>query len=207
MEEIKKAGGIGCFEKGDEGEIFSSELSSYYKDADDHRTSKCYSSELSSVGPKYDGEHFQCDYDFKSIGIEDSRRNDQSRRDSFRHPDHLEDHRSSTHREKYSREYHDRSSERHRSRDRSYERNSSRKERENENLSRSKHNKVKRSSSSRSYYNDRSYLVSDTNERITHGSNTPSHEPNAFEDRYDPSQSHDWYEYDIVNGNKDIPPE
>ncbi|KAK3197926.1 hypothetical protein Dsin_021341 [Dipteronia sinensis] len=214
MDEIKQAGGIGCFEKGDEeGGMFSSELSSHDLDADDHRKINSDSFEATRAidGPNYNRKQSWYDYDFKSTSVEDALPRDrkQSRQSLHGNREHLEVHRSRIDGEKHGGEYYSSSSERRKSHDQSHERSNHQRGREDVELTRTKHDETKRPSSSRSNYRDyrSSYSVSNSSQKTRRNRSTDSHVPNAFEDRYDPSESHDWYEDDVVNGDNYVRPE
>lgn len=190
MEEIKDAGGIGCFEKGDQGcRTLPSKTPAHNvcMDADDGRTS-------------------DSDCDIKSTSIKDSltRDRERSRQGHVQHG-HLQE-RSNMDREKHG-NYYSRSTEKHRSRDRSHER-SSRRERDME-LTGTRHRGVERQSSGSSKYCDYRpyYSMSNSHRRCGHNDHTTdSLVQNAFEDRYDPSESHNLDE-DVSDGGKYIKPE
>ncbi|KAL5835175.1 hypothetical protein ACOSQ4_014672 [Xanthoceras sorbifolium] len=210
MEEIKQAGGIGCFEKVDEeGGMLSSDQSAHDLGADDHRKSVSDSFEATRDGSNYNKKQSWYDYDFKSVEDALPRDHKQSRRGRHGHREHVEDHRSSIDGEKHGREYYSSSAEIRRSHDQSHEQSNHCREREDAELTRTRHNEIKRPSSSRSNYRDyrSSYSLSTSHKRNRHDRNSDPHVPNAFEDRYDPSASHDLYGDDIVNGNNYVRPE
>ena len=187
--------------------MLSSELSAHDLDADDHRkiNSDSFEATRARDGPNYNRKQSWYDYDFKSTSVEDALPRDrkQSRQSLHGNCEHLEVHRSSIDGEKHGGENYSSSSERRRSHDKSHLRSNHHRGREDVELTRTKHDETKRPSSSRSNYRDyrSSYSVSNSRQKTRRDHSTDPHIPNAFEDRYDPSESHDWYEDDVVNGN------
>ncbi|KAB1994797.1 hypothetical protein ES319_D13G121900v1 [Gossypium barbadense] len=223
-EEIKKAGGIGCFVKGAEEERrLSSESPVPYDhavNAGEHRKGTTDISEAVSGSPNHYGRRSHNDQHSRSSRFENYSRNnfEQSRR----HRD-LEDQRRRIGEEKH-REDHSRTS-RHRSHGGSDGRRSHRRERDDVEPTRATHYE-RGSRSSISKYRDykSSYSVSnssddshekkndlkldsrDQNRRSSYENQTSgSRAQNGFDDRYNPLESEDMY--DDVLGGKYVRPD
>ncbi|KAK8621224.1 hypothetical protein V6N13_067665 [Hibiscus sabdariffa] len=216
-EEIKKAGGIGCFVKGAEEEKISSEPPVTYDHAavdDEHRkrTSDIYEAVRGS--PNHYRRSSHNDQHSRSSRFEDYSRNDfeQSRRHEHRD---LEDHRKRIGKEKHREDYYG-NSNRLRSHGGSDERRNHRRERDVE--SRATHYE-RGTRSSISKYKDykSSYSVSNSSDDFhlkkddpklesrdrsrrssyeNHSSGSRAHD--GFDDRYNPLESEDVYDDDVL---------
>ncbi|GAV69731.1 zf-U11-48K domain-containing protein [Cephalotus follicularis] len=219
MEEIKQAGGIGSFVKGaEERGILPSESLAVHDITTNFQLNKSYSDSLDAVNS--DNCRKQSQYNnnnnITSTTWEDSSSNDYGRQSQSlqgRH-EHLEYSRRED-RGKHGGEYRSEILERHRSHGRSHERSNGRRERSDAEFTRNRHHDLKRQSSSMSNHrDDRVFLpvsknVNDSivrkgsqnlelknrHQRKTYG-NHHSDTQNTFDDRYDPSESHDMYEDD-----------
>ncbi|KAJ6697305.1 hypothetical protein OIU85_003654 [Salix viminalis] len=171
MEEIKLAGGIGRFEKGTEEEEMSSKPPS--------------APEVTDLFRQY---------------------YEQQGRSNHGHHEKLEYQRSAK-QDRHGREY-SRSPERYRSRSRSHERSSHQRGRDDAKLTRSKDHEKRLSSKSYVDYKSLSSGLESAdgmqrddqklNTYGNHGSNSVAQ--NAFDDRYDPTESHDMHEDDVYTG-------
>ncbi|KAG4165965.1 hypothetical protein ERO13_A13G102800v2 [Gossypium hirsutum] len=223
-EEIKKAGGIGCFVKGaDEERLLSSESPVPYDhavNAGEHRKSTSDISEAVSGSPDHYGRRSHNDQHSRSSRFENYSLNnfEQSRR----HCD-LEDQRRRIGEEKH-REDHSRTS-RHRSHGGSDRRRSHRRERDDvestratlyERGSRSSISKLRDykssysvSNSSDDFHEKKNYLKLDSrdqNRRSSYENQTSgSSAQNGFDDRYNPLESEDMF--DDVLGGKYVRPD
>lgn len=206
MEQIKEAGGIGCFEKGDQGcRTLPSKTPAHdvCMGVDDGRTSDSDLFQAARGSPNYYRKQSHHDRDIKSASIKDSLTRDceRSRQGHVQHR-HLQE-QSSMDREKHS-DYYSRSTGRHRSRERS-----NRRELDME-LTGTGHRGVERQSSGCSKYCDYRpyYSMSNSHRRRRHNDHSiDSLVQNAFEDRYDPSESHNMDEDNVSAGGKYINPE
>ncbi|KAG8472845.1 hypothetical protein CXB51_034757 [Gossypium anomalum] len=223
-EEIKKAGGIGCFVKGAEEErLLSSESPVPYDhavNAGEHRKGTSDISEAVSGSPNHYGRRSHNDQHSRSSRFENYSRNDFEK--SRRHRD-LEDQRRRIGEEKH-REDHSRTS-RHRSHGGSDGRRSHRRERDDVEPTRATHyERGSRSSISKHRDYKSSYSVSnssddfhekkndlkldsrDQNRRSSYENQTSgSSAQNGFDDRYNPLEFEDMY--DDVLGGKYVRPD
>ncbi|XVF30933.1 hypothetical protein REPUB_Repub16aG0102000 [Reevesia pubescens] len=227
-EEIKKAGGIGCFVKGAEEEgLLPSESPATYDravDADEHREGTRDISKAARGSPNYYRRISHDDQQTKSTRFEESSQNDFEQSRWHEHHDLLEDPRGSN-REKRREEHHSGTSKRHRSHGQSDEQRSHRRERDDVESTRAYFESGRRSSISK-YKDHKSYSVSnssddfrlrkddrkldsrDRNRRSSYENHTSGPKAqNGFDDRYNPSESDDMYEDDIFLGGKSVKPE
>ncbi|XWS58461.1 hypothetical protein CRYUN_Cryun08bG0035800 [Craigia yunnanensis] len=229
-EEIKKAGGIGCFVKGAEEEGFlpSDSPVTYDRavDADEHRKGTSDISEAARGSPNHYRRRSHYDQHSRSTKFEDSSRSDFEQSRWYEHHDH-EDPRRSINKEKHREEYHSGISKRHRSHGLSDERRSHRRERDDAESTRATHYESGRRSSISKYKDYKSsYSVSnssddfrvrndgqkldtrDSNRRSSYENHTSgTGAQNGFDDRYNPSESDDMYEDDVFVGGKYVRPE
>ncbi|XVF57012.1 hypothetical protein PTKIN_Ptkin06aG0168400 [Pterospermum kingtungense] len=228
-EEIKRAGGIGCFVKGAVEEGFlPSDLAVTYdrSEADEHRKGTSNILEAAGDSPRNYRRRSHYDKHTRSKNFEDSSQNDFEQSRWYEHHD-LEDPRRSTCKEKHREEYHSGSSKRHRSHGMSDERRSHRREPDDAESTRATHYESRRRSSSSKYKDYKSsYSVSnssdnfrvrkddkklDTRDRYRRSSyeyhTSGSNAQNGFEDRYNPSKSDDMYEDGVFEGDKYFRPE
>lgn len=211
MEEIKDAGGIGCFEKGDQGcRTLPSKTPAHdvCMDFDDGRTIDSDLFEAVRGSRNYYRKQSDHDRDIKSTSIRDSltRNPERSRHGHVQHG-HLQE-QGNLDREKHG-DYYSRSTDKHRSRDRSHERSNHRREQDRE-LTGTRHRGVERQSSGSSKYCDYRpyYSASNSHRRRRHNDrNTDSLVQNAFEDRYDPLESHNIDEDNVSDGGNYVKPE
>ncbi|GLT87352.1 hypothetical protein SLE2022_054400 [Rubroshorea leprosula] len=208
-EEIKNAGGIGCFVKQAEvgGIAPLPTAHSPHVDIDDQRKSTDDITESERGSLDHYGKRSRRNNEIRSVRSEDAsgKDNEQSRWSKHEDHDHCKDPRSSD--MKRRSEGYPGSSKRHRNHGVSDERISHRKERDNSESSRSKYYKNRRSSSSmskhqahRSSYSmsnpsdevhrrkfDLDFGIKDRNHRSLYGNFTSDlEEPKGFGDRYDP---------------------
>ncbi|KAF6136729.1 hypothetical protein GIB67_021736 [Kingdonia uniflora] len=203
MEEIKQAGGIGCFVKGsfESGTVLHGSVS-VNTDVQIERASRDYRKEppmsYSNMVLKREGSP-----------VKDSIKNSHYKqmRDSYSRHEPLEDHRRSR-KEKHDREYRSKSPESSRSNEGSHGRHGHRGERDELEVTRTKYEKNYSASSHRSNYRDSrsssSLSVSsrglrerskDRHKGRTHGTHrSDSAKQDTFEDRYDPSRSESYQE-------------
>ncbi|OMO87846.1 hypothetical protein COLO4_20542 [Corchorus olitorius] len=217
-EEIKKAGGIGCFVKGpeEEGSLPSESPVTYERalDAGEHRKGTSNISEAARGSPDHNRRRSHYDQ-HRSTRFEDSSSNDfEQSRWHDRH-DLLEDSRRSISKERHREEYDSRASKRHRGSEQSDERRSHRKERDDAESNRAKHYESGRRSSTSKYKDYKSsYSVSDSsadfrlrkddlkldsrdrNRRDSYKNTSGSWAQDGFDDRYNPSESDDMNEDD-----------
>ncbi|KAK8651084.1 hypothetical protein V6N13_140699 [Hibiscus sabdariffa] len=217
-EEIKKAGGIGCFVKGAEEEKISSEPPVTYDhaaDDDEHRkrTSDIYEAVRGS--PNHYRRSSHNDQHSRSSRFEDYSRNDfeQSRRHEHRD---LEDHRKKIGKEKHREDYY-RNSKRLRSHGGSDERRNHRRERDDVESRATHYERGTRSSISKYKEYKSSYSVSNSSDDFhlkkddlklesrdrsrrssyeNHTSGSRAHD--GFDDRYNPLESEDMYDDDVL---------
>lgn len=206
MDEIKQAGGIGCFEKGTGGGAFASE-SHYASDVtmDVAKPTKInYGSPAAGSGPNHFKkqsqsnysttalkESFGKDYEEPSRGFQDNHGFQEDQRSVSRH--------------KRKREYYSKSPEKRKSRGQSYEQTRHQRERNDLEVIGTKHRDIKRQSSSMSKHQrstssvGNSHLSSKVKDWDTY-KNYDSKK--SFEDRYVPSKYHGISEDDVsINSN------
>lgn len=210
MEQIKQAGGIGCFENGNQGcGTLPSKTPAHNvcMGVDDGRTSDNDLFEAVRSSPNYYQKQSHHDRDIKSASTKDSLTRDceRSRRGHVQHG-HLRE-QSNVGREKHG-DYYSRSTEKHRSRDLSHERSNQR-ELDMELTATGRRGVERQSLGSSKYCDYRSYYsTSNSHRRRRHKDHsTDSLVRNAFEDRYDPSESHNRDEDNVSDGGKYIKPE
>uniref|UniRef100_A0A6N2KIK9 CHHC U11-48K-type domain-containing protein n=1 Tax=Salix viminalis TaxID=40686 RepID=A0A6N2KIK9_SALVM len=204
MEEIKLAGGIGRFEKGTEEEEMSSKPPSAPEvTVNELRKVNSHSSELNH----YQKESYP-DHNSRSKTSKDLLRQyyEQQGRSNHGYHEKLEYQRSAK-QDRHGREY-SRSPERYRSLSRSHERSSHQRGRDDAKLTRSKDHEKRLSSKSYVDYKSLSSGLESAdgmqrdyqklNTYGNHGSNSVAQ--NAFDDRYDPTESHDMHEDDVYTG-------
>ncbi|POO02976.1 U11/U12 small nuclear ribonucleoprotein 48 kDa protein [Trema orientale] len=205
MDEIKQAGGIGCFEKGTGVEDVLPSKPPYASDMTVHVDMpkiRNYVSSTAGDSPNYHRKQLHSDYTSQATTSKGHLDKDyeQSRRDFYGYHESVED-QTGVSRDKRDREYYSRSPRQVRSSERP------RKLREHEmEVTGSKHHETKHSSSRMSKYRDNrsSTSASDTYSRSKSRDRrhrdkyeNRSSEPllrNTFSDRYDPSESHEIYE-------------
>lgn len=224
-EEIKKAGGIGCFVKGaEEDEFLLSDLPVTYDhsvEADGHRKGTGNISEAARGSPSHYGRRSHYDKHTRSKKFDDSSGNEFEQSRWYENHD-LEDPRRSISKEKHREEYHSGSSKRHRSHGMSDERRSHKRERDDAESTRATHYESGRRSSSSKYKDykssycvpnssddfrvrkdDKKLDARDRNRRNSYENHSSgSRTKNGFEDRYDPSKSDDIYEDDVSIDDK-----
>ncbi|KAJ6422671.1 hypothetical protein OIU84_027604 [Salix udensis] len=205
MEEIKLAGGIGRFEKGTEEEEMSSKPPSAPEvTVNEQRKVNSHSSELNH----YQKESFP-DHNSRSKTSKDLLHQyyEHQGRSNHGHHEKLE-YRRSADQDRHGREYSSRSPERYRSLARSHERSGHQRGRDDAKLTRSKDHEKRLSSKSYVDYKSLSSGLESAdgmqrddqklNAYGNHGSNSVAQ--NAFDDRYDPTESHDMHEDDVYTG-------
>ncbi|KAG5224177.1 U11/U12 small nuclear ribonucleoprotein [Salix suchowensis] len=203
MEEIKLAGGIGRFEKGTEEEEQSSKPPSAPEvTVNELRKVNSHSSESNH----YHKESYP-DHNSRSKTSKDLLRQYYEQQGRSNHGQHekLEYQRSAN---QDSRREYRRSQERYRSRARSHERSGHQRGRDDAKLTRSKDHEKRLSSKSYVDYKSLSSGLESAdgmqrddqklNAYGNHGSNSVAQ--NAFDDRYDPTESHDMHEDDVYTG-------
>lgn len=185
MDEIKLAGGIGCFVKGDVGVADPSNPATNSHtnntmDINDRRRNSYDSFEATRDNAHYYRKESHHDHDNRYRKSEDSlpRDYEQSTCGSHGHREYVEDRRNDVDREK--RRSHD-------------QRSNHRRSQEDVDIDR------RPTSSNKSSYHDyRSHSVSRSHRRnMRHSSCVESLVQNAFGDRYDPSKSHDMCDDDV----------
>ena len=204
MEEIKLAGGIGRFEKGTEEEEMSSKPPSAPEvTVNELRKVNSHSSESNH----YHKESYP-DHNSRSKASKDLLRQyyEQQGRSNHGHHEKLEYQRSAN-QDRHGRVY-SRSPERYRSRAQSHERSGHQRGRDDAKLTRSKDHEKRFSSKSYVDYKSLSSGLESAdgmqrddqklNAYGNHGSNSVA--LNAFDDRYDPTESHDMHEDDVYTG-------
>lgn len=199
MDEIKQAGGIGCFEKRTEEGAFPSEphfASDFAMDVD-RPTKSNYGSSAAGSGPNQFKKQLHSDYSIQSASLKESLGKDyeEPRKALHGNREFQEDQRGVS-RHKRDREYYSRSPEKHQSHGRSHARTRYQNDLD---VIGTKHHEMKRQSSSFSKHHDNRSASSVSN---THQSSkfkdkdayknfsSKSLPRNTFEDRYDPSKSH-----------------
>ncbi|XP_057962841.1 U11/U12 small nuclear ribonucleoprotein 48 kDa protein [Malania oleifera] len=223
MEEIKQAGGIGCFVKGaDKGAMFPSEqifAHDVTTNADELKKSGYHPSEA-SMGQHHDhSRRSHSDYHFKPTRFGDAspKDYDKEKRNTHGHDGHLENRRTS--KDRCGGEYYSRSAEKHRNHGRLHEWNGYQREQDDMKVSRTKHHEISRTSTE--FHDSRSYSptysvsnstvrkdsgrseIKDRRRRNTYRSDrSDSVIRSPFDDRYDPSESRDMYDDDISSGRK-----
>ncbi|XP_065852588.1 U11/U12 small nuclear ribonucleoprotein 48 kDa protein [Euphorbia lathyris] len=208
-EEIKQAGGIGCFEKGAKEEEISSETP-FFSDVtrdDELGNSSRKSSEATRARPNYQ-KQLQSD----STTSKNAATHDYDEQ-GWGHRRHQLEYQSSS-RDRHVRDNYSGSPERHRSRGSSHDQKSHRGKHDAESTGARHHER--KSSSKSNYQHDKSYYsVNSTGQkdenldgrhrdlRNLHGKhNLKIQKNNAFEDRYDPAESHESYGNDVDTVNK-----
>ncbi|XVE90069.1 hypothetical protein DITRI_Ditri20bG0047400 [Diplodiscus trichospermus] len=227
-EEIKKAGGIGCFVKGAEEEgLLPSESPVTYDrtmDADERRKGSSDISEAAKGSPSHYRRRSHYDQHSRSTRFEDYSQNDFEQSRWHEHRD-IEDPRRSIGKEKLIEENHSGTSKRRRSHGRSDEGRSYRRERDDAESTRATHYESG-SRSGISRYKDYKSSVSNSwddfsgrkddqkldsrhkNRRSSYEYHTSaSRAQNRFDDRYNPAESDDLNEDDIFVGGKYLKPE
>lgn len=214
MEEIKQAGGIGCFVKGtEEGEMFTPELPSGHDvtaSIDEPRKS----------GYAVNRKQSHSDYNSRFTSYKDTYSKDDEQLGRGLHGRHEYGGQRSVSRDKCDREYYSKSPERYRSHGQLHERRSHRREQDDLEVTRTMRHEIKQPSSGISKYHDArssssvSNSVKDSrkdeqkskvkdrqrsNSYINHSSDFLVQ--NAFVDRYDPSESHGMYKDDVSAGS------
>lgn len=204
MEEIKQAGGIGCFEQATEGQgSFPFELPSApdFTTDDDNPTKRNNDSKGDS--PSRSRKQSDSRYAIHSTTSRHASAKDQEklRRSLHGHREYLEERRSVS-RNRCDWEDYSRSTERSRSRGWSH----GQREQDHLEVTNTKHHESNRSSkyhdtrsSSLSNSHQKSKVIRDKKTCENHSSN--SLKQNAFDDRYDPLESHDRYKEDLSNKN------
>lgn len=198
MEEIKQAGGIGCFEKGAPIEVHSNEVPSSDAIPANGTFELCYETEGHPVYPQ---RRLRTNHEVTSTSNvnEDTYSEHGKSRGRYSH----EDQRKSTGAYKHDRHYYSRSPERS-AQSLPHRYTSHRIEREDAELTRKKNQEIKSSYSGRSNQGkDRSSSRSDVGgndwnrdsrdrrQRETHGRHNSDFPLHGFEDRYDPSKTDD----------------
>ncbi|KAE8713280.1 Detected protein of unknown function [Hibiscus syriacus] len=226
-EEIKKAGGIGCFVKGAEEEkLLSSESPvTYGRAADDAELRKGTSdiSEAVRGSPNHYRRRSHMEQHSRSSRFEDYPRNDLEQPRRHEHRD-LDDQRKRTGKEKHTEDNYG-NSKRHRSHGGSDERRSRRREHDDVESTRATHYERGSRSNTSKYKDYKSYSVSNSlddfplrkddlklgsrernrrNSYENHTSGSRGH--NGFDDRYNPLESEDMYDDDVL-GDKCVRPE
>ncbi|KDP23770.1 hypothetical protein JCGZ_23603 [Jatropha curcas] len=225
MEEIKQAGGIGCFEKEAEEERMShkpSSASNIDMDVDEFREGnrKSKSSEAIIATSKYYEKQSQPDHSLRSIKAKDTSPQYYARqeRSHDRYREHVEYQRN-TCQGRHVRDYYSESPERHRSHGLLHEQSSRQTEQDDSEVT-NKHCD-KRSSSKSSYQNKSSQYLShsannsgrqkddekldvmDRHLRSSYENHSSKFlAKNAFEDRYDPAVSNDTNQDDVYANKK-----
>ncbi|KAH8480911.1 hypothetical protein H0E87_030972 [Populus deltoides] len=214
MEEIKLAGGIGRFEKGTEEEEMSpNPPSAPDVTVNELRKVNSHSSEATRTTSNHYQKESYPDHNSRSKTSKDVLPQDyeQQGRSNHGHHEKLE-YRRSANQDRHGREY-SRSPERYRSHVRSHEQSGHQRGRDETKLTRSKDHEKR--SSSKSYHDykslnsglesadgmqrdDRKLDVRDRHLRNAYGNRgSNSVARNAFEDRYDPTESYDMHEDDV----------
>lgn len=221
MAEIKKAGGIGCFVQGTEdGGMFLSESPS----AHDITTSvdePIGSSYAGNEGSQYNNRtQSHSDYIKRSNSFKDASPKDYEQPRRSLHEHHVNvDQRIVSH-SKHDRDNYSRSPERYKSRGRSYVRSSHLLEQDDLEVTRiqhpssgmSRYDNSRSSSSVSNSVNDISVRKDEQKSKVEHRRRRNRYEnvssdflgQNAFEDRYNPSESLDMYEDDLSTGIKHV---
>lgn len=226
MVEIKKAGGIGCFVKGTEdGGMFLSESPS----AQDITTSvdePIGSSYAGNGGSQYNNRtHSHSDYIKRSKSFKDASPKDYEQPRRSLHEHHVNVDQRMVSQSKNDRGNYSRSPERYKSRGRSHVRSSHLLEHDDLEVTRIQHREIRQPSSGMSRYdnsrssssvsnsvNDISVRKGEQKSKVEHRRPRNRYETvssdflgqNAFEDRYNPSESLDMYEDDLSTGVKGV---
>lgn len=218
MEEIKQAGGIGCFVKGAEGgEVFKSQQFSAHEESGYPDKTKRIArdpSEASSGLTHGYREQSHSNVSGRSSKFDSSSR-DYDRRSQGSHG--YDEHRSIS-RDRRSVAYHSRSPDRYSGHGWSHEHSSRQREQNDGEAIPSKHHKnnwVPSSSSPSSSVSDliviksnRKLEIKDRRQRDMYGGHiSDSVIHNSFEDRYDPSKSYDVVEDDVNYGSEYVRPD
>lgn len=214
MDEIKLAGGIGCFEKGIVTEETPLSKPPYASETtSDVDMSKKRNYDLSAAGysPDRHRKQSRSDHGSHATTLKGHTQKDyeQPRRDLYGDCEPVEDERS-IRRDKRHREYYSRSPRDDRFVDRTHHR---REQNDMEGSGTKRHESKHSSSRTSKYYENRSstsvltsehkFKSKDRRHRDTYENR--SSEPfsqNTFEDRYDPSESHDTYKDDVSTNSK-----
>lgn len=216
MEEIKLAGGIGCFEKGAEDAGFlQSEVPAADFSLPGNSTKASGRNQYSEKTHRPDKEYRDFeddasrDYDQRKRGSHSNHghRDDQKKHGPHSNHGHWDDQRKSSSRHRSDRVYYSRSPERSRSYSQSHRQHSHRMERDDVDQSRSKHQGElsPRKSKKSKYYDDESDSASNSRDKdnMMRRDKDRRHRnlysdrysgynmQNAIVDRYDPSESHD----------------
>ncbi|XP_008218377.1 PREDICTED: U11/U12 small nuclear ribonucleoprotein 48 kDa protein isoform X1 [Prunus mume] len=214
MEEIKQAGGIGCFEKGTEGEgSFPFELPSAPEITTDAEKPTKSNYDSAGCSPSHSRKQSHSSYyaiDSATSKDASAKGSKKLRRSLQGHHHYLEDHRSDS-RDRHDMVKHSRSPESRRNPGWAHGQIRHHRERDDLEVRKTKHREISWSSSSISKYRDnRSSSQSNSSEnskvrrdRYTyenHSSNSVVQ--NTFEDRYDPLISRDIYEEDLSTNRK-----
>lgn len=219
MEEIKAAGGFGCSldEAEESGKVTPEPIPVHGISADNLMEKGVNnSSEVSSEYPPSDRKPLLSHKNIRSSRIKDESPEDfkQYIRDSLRHHDVVEDQNSD--RNKHDREYYSRIPEKQRNNGRSRQQGGAQGQRDETEVcrkysSRSPERNYSRSHDRTSHRQDRVDQLSEDKARRrrttdrSHRSDSVSH--HEFEDRYDPSESHDMYKDDLYFGSKYVRPD
>ncbi|CAK7341293.1 unnamed protein product [Dovyalis caffra] len=217
MEEIKQAGGIGRFEKGtEEEEMSANPPSAPDVTVNELRKVNSNSSEATRTTSNHYQKESHSDRNFRSKTSKDvlPQDYDQQGRSSYGHHEKVE-YRRSANQDRHGREY-SRSPEGNKSHARLHVQSGHQRGRDEAKLTRSKdHEKRSSSKSYRDYkssysglesadslqMDDRKSDVRDRHPRNSYGNHgSTSMARNAFEDRYDPKESHDVHEDDVYTG-------
>jgi U11/U12 small nuclear ribonucleoprotein SNRNP48 len=215
MEEIKQAGGIGCFVKGTEDRgMFPSESPSAHDSSTITVDEPRESDYAATRGSQYnDRTQSHSDYSKSSKSWKDA----SSLKDYEQPSGSLNEHHEyvdlrSFSRDTRDRENYSRSSGRYDSHGRSHVRSCHRREREDLEVTNTRHHEIKQpssvmlknhysrsSSSASNSVNDSSAKKDEQNSKVENRRrrNTYENHRNAFDDRYIPSESHDMYEDDL----------
>ncbi|KAF2288256.1 hypothetical protein GH714_005319 [Hevea brasiliensis] len=225
MEEIKQAGGIGCFEKVAEEEGLPRKPPSTTDialDVNELRKSSSKSSEAIRSTPNHCQKQLHSDHNIRSTTSRDAslQYSEQRGQGHNRHHEQVEYPRSAG-RDSHGRQPYSRSPERHKSHGLLHERSSRYRERDGVELTIIKHHEKRPSCKSNYQNNKSSHSLSDSSNNHgvqkddekwavrdrhlrhlygDHSSNVLA--KNAFEDRYNPAESHDTYEDGVYTGNK-----
>lgn len=198
MDEIKQAGGIGCFEKRTDEGAFPSEphfAPDFTMDVD-RPTKSNYGTSAAGNGPNQFKKQLHSDYSIQSASLKEylGRDYEEPRKALHGHLEFQEDQRGVS-RHKRDREYNSRSPEKRQSHGRSHERTCNQNDLD---MIGAKHHEMKWQSSRFSKHNDNRSASSVLNthqsskfkDRDTYKSYGSKSQPrNTFEDRYDPSKS------------------
>ncbi|XP_050223277.1 U11/U12 small nuclear ribonucleoprotein 48 kDa protein [Mercurialis annua] len=220
MEEIKKAGGIGCFESraSEEGVVLQPSVSSDITTGDnEYRKNSGKSAETRRVTSGHYGNHSYSDHNIRSTSSKDATNRDYEQRGKshHRHLEHVEYQRRNRH-DSRGTDDHSGSSKRQRSHDSLHEQNNRQSERDGVETNIFKR-REKKSSDKSDYYSYGSDLAKNPSARIYHEKAVVKDRhlrnsdgihrskflgKNAFEDRYNPAESHKTSEDDVYSGQQ-----